>query len=405
MMGHNGRNKNLVGYVVNFYYHLNGRVWDFVARERQIKLSYKADSRDNNFDFIRFIAASLVIVSHSFALYRTEFEPFTWLTGYCHFGYLGVQIFFVISGFLITKSWLDNPFIITFVKKRFLRIFPALICAVLFGAFIIGPLTTSLGLKNYIGNVQTYMYLKNILLFQMVYALPGVFTNNPYPIAVNGSLWTLSIEITMYAAIILFGSVKILKRKNTLLILLVILLYLDIFVLNQPKYLNKYFLNMGIIHLVKFSILFSFGSIYYLYRDKIIINNTILYITLFLYIFSWRTSYGEALSYIALPYIIIYIAYARIPWLVNFSKHGDFSYGMYVYAFPVQQTVIHFLKPHLAIWSFFTCAFLITFFIAILSWRYVEKPSLKLKKINIMETIKTYIYNNIFKGLKKIDIV
>ncbi|MEW9673274.1 hypothetical protein [Ammoniphilus sp. 3BR4] len=99
--------------------------------------------------------------------------------------------FFVISGFLITQSFDRNPVLKNYLLSRMLRIFPGLIFAVLISTFILGPLVTSLPLNDYLKHPQTYNYMQGILLFLVQYVLPGVFEDNIYKHAVNGSICTI----------------------------------------------------------------------------------------------------------------------------------------------------------------------------------------------------------------------
>jgi peptidoglycan/LPS O-acetylase OafA/YrhL len=135
------------------------------------------DQRDNNFDFLRQFAAFCVIVGHSQSLVST----------------FGVQIFFAVSGFLVTESWLRGPKIGSFLKKRTSRIFPGLMVCILLTALVMGPLLTRLPVGEYFDHPGTLLYLKNIFL-SPVYFLPGLFEGNTYPNAVNGSLWSLPVE-------------------------------------------------------------------------------------------------------------------------------------------------------------------------------------------------------------------
>ncbi|MDO9287641.1 MAG: acyltransferase family protein [Thermodesulfovibrionales bacterium] len=124
-------------------------------------LSDKIASKDNNFNFLRLLAVTLVIFAHSFDLLKHR-EPLYFATGYMSFGTFAVYILCIVSGFLITKSWLNNPNLITFFKKRLLRIFPALVSCILFTVFAVGPLVTIMPIDKYFSNPWTYDYLKNV---------------------------------------------------------------------------------------------------------------------------------------------------------------------------------------------------------------------------------------------------
>lgn len=335
-----------------------------------MKISDKINFRENNFDFLRLLAALFVIQTHSHGLSEIEGDLFNRISGYDSLGRLGVNIFFIISGFLITKSWLDKPIVFTFFKKRFLRIFPGLCSAVIFGAFVIGPLVTSLSLKEYILNPQTFNYLQTMILVPPLHfaftSLPGVFVDNHTPNFVNGSLWTLFAEVIMYLLIVILGLLGIYKKRNIVILIcgVSILFYFFIPILTEFS---------------KLGIFFLFGSIIYLFRDKIIFNNKLAFLFFLLWVFSFNTSMGLFVNFFSLSYLIIYVAFIRIPLINNFSKYGDFSYGMYIYAFPIQQSILHFYSNNITLWSFSFYTILITFLVAFLSWKYIEKPSLKLK--------------------------
>jgi peptidoglycan/LPS O-acetylase OafA/YrhL len=171
--------------------------------------------RKNNFDFIRFLAATLVIFSHSYPITtgNNGSEPFGILSnGQMTFGELAVSVFFVISGFLITQSFDRSKNIFYYLKARILRIFPALIMVVILSVFFLGPIFTDLSLKNYFSDPQTIDYFKTITLYWMQFDLPGVFQSNIYPGAVNSSLWTLWFEFFFYIVVAFLGVTKLLNK-------------------------------------------------------------------------------------------------------------------------------------------------------------------------------------------------
>lgn len=150
----------------------------------------------NNFDFLRFFAAAMVIYCHSFALGTGRFdkEPmFVYSCGQFHFGTLAVVIFFIMSGFLVTMSFDRSISAGSFFYNRVLRIFPGLVFVVIVTAFLLGPFVSSLPLHEYFTNSHTYSYLMTITLrgHSAHDFLPGVLSRNILPNTVNGSLWTL----------------------------------------------------------------------------------------------------------------------------------------------------------------------------------------------------------------------
>lgn len=345
-------------------------------------IAEKLQVHGNNFDFLRFLAASLVILGHSFALNGIKgFEPLVWASHFTNFGELAVNIFFVISGFLITKSWIDNPRLFLFLKKRCLRILPALVISVILCLFIIGPLSTTLELRDYFARKETWRYLSNILLYPVRFDLPGVFANNPHPNAVNGSLWTLPIEFTLYGFVALLGITGVLSRGISMIVVLVALFFFNCGAMGPAMVHGKEFFYMSSSLVAQFSVFFCMGSAFYLYREKIALSGMVSVALSLLFLMSFRTVHGYLVSCLTIPYVVMYIAFADIPLLHDFGKFGDFSYGMYVYAFPVQQTLVHFFRAYSTPLRLFAVSFLITLCLAALSWHLIEKPALKLKKV------------------------
>src|SRR5688572_20698102 len=147
----------------------------------------------NNFDFIRISASVFVLIGHSSdVLYNKHlsFDPAKWLFGFSLQSF-GVLIFFIISGFLVTKSFEFKSTWPRFLIGRILRIFPALIVVVLLSVFVLGPMITTYSIEDYFENHFTFQYLQNMTLYRMYYYLPGVFESNPVAGSVNASLWTL----------------------------------------------------------------------------------------------------------------------------------------------------------------------------------------------------------------------
>jgi len=228
-----------------------------------INIEEKLISRNNNFDILRLFGALLVIFSHSFALagFNEPKVPFQFST----FGTLGVQIFMLIGGFLVTMSFLNRKNFFKYMYSRCLRIFPALIFCVFLTVFILGPLVTNVSLIGYFKSIETINYFRTIYLYTTHGTLPGVFNNNVFP-AINGSLWTLKYEFTFYILIGLFGMLGFLEKKYFLLLsLLILVLSSGKFFPNSVYIFNMFNLNV----FLSFLTYFLLGSCFYLYRRKI----------------------------------------------------------------------------------------------------------------------------------------
>jgi len=338
--------------------------------------------RRNNFDFIRFVAATLVLVSHSWPLSGRPNEFFAQWSGVDTGGGLAVCIFFVISGFLITGSFQNARSLGAYALARVLRILPGLAFAVLFTILVIGPLNTTLPLSDYWRHPLTAAYLQNILVFQSSPVLPGVFETVPSAQMVNGSLWTLPVEVFMYALVIVLGLARVLTvRWLIVLVAVLFLLRLNLTVHWGWRWEKQGAVLLGSIPLystLRLAFFFFMGSLLYVARDKVPVRGDLALLALAVVVACRHTPAGETVFFLLLPYLIYYVAFARIPLLGVFSKHGDVSYGIYIFAFPVQQTVMAH-APGLSLPAFMGVSFAATLAMAILSWKLVEQPALRLK--------------------------
>ena len=169
-------------------------------------------SRDNNMDLIRFLAASAVIYAHAFNLQNLR-DPLESVTGRST-GSLAVAIFFSLSGFLIAKSITTRESLMEFLIARALRILPALLVVNFLVVIVAGLVWTNLGTGDFFANPESWSYFFwNSSLLKCQFQLPGVFEQNPYGPAVNGSLWTLPVEARMYGLVFLAGLTSVLFGK------------------------------------------------------------------------------------------------------------------------------------------------------------------------------------------------
>ena len=343
-----------------------------IGARSSVKLADTLNSKDNNFNLLRLSAATFVLVYHMYALLG-ESDRLHWIVSEV----LGsaVQIFIIISGFLVTKSWMNDQRPFLFIKKRALRIFPALICSVLLAVLIIGPLVTrATDLKQYFSHPLTTWYLKNVFLYPIYYWLPGVFMENPYPNAVNGSLWTLPIEVFLYGVLVVLGLTRVMGRRILVAVIAVLLIVGEQY-FNEDLSAGGTFLTMPGPNLLSLGIFFVLGALYYLFSEKIVLNKWMALLLLVLFISSAKLPMSDLIRYAALPYIVLYFAYVDFA-SIKFFQQMDVSYGVYVYAFPIQQSVIHYLYSELETYAILILSLAIVLVVSYLSWRFVEKPSL-----------------------------
>ncbi|WP_052063414.1 acyltransferase family protein [Nitrincola sp. A-D6] len=344
-------------------------------------LSELARGRDNNFNLLRAIAAILVLYSHSFALVvgSADAEPLKTSLGIT-WGYIAVDVFFITSGFLIIGSYYSRNNVLSFTWARILRIFPGLFISVLFCAFVVGLLFTTLDKFDYLTHPQTYKFIvkNSLLFFGIEYRLPNVFTELPWSHAVNGSLWTLPHEVKMYAILAAtlvtatFISKKIFSFQTNNLVIAITVIALILHIIN---------IFFPITHKssTRLFTMFFIGCSIFIYREKIKLSSKVALIALTVTLIATLNKIAFNLIYIAtIPYLIFYVAYIPKGRIRQFNKLGDYSYGLYIYAFPIQQSLIAFF-PNISIYQMIALSLIITFLFALFSWHCIEKKFLKLK--------------------------
>jgi len=332
----------------------------------------------NNFDFLRFFAASIVIVGHSFPMLGLA-QPVFLGTPIATFG---VVIFFSISGYLISGSWLREPSFAPFLAKRALRIFPALILVVVLSSFVFGPIFSTLSISDYFSDGYTYNYLRNIGLY-IIYRLPGVFTNAPIPYAMNGSLWSLPAEFAMY---LLTPLILLLPMRKTGMTVAAIVMAL------VSVYLSYYYAgDRPVVYATEvraacaMGCYFAGGALLRLVKDKMRITLLrasglfAIYVILAIFCDGHLRYLSATVAAFIVPYIVIAVAEARTIRLPDAAKYGDLSYGMYLYAFPIQQALVQYSGARIGVYGEMAAAFALTIPFAVLSWHLLEKRAMALK--------------------------
>jgi len=328
----------------------------------------------NNFLFVRMLAASMVVYAHSFSLskypglIRDPLKDFWWLA---HTGTIAVAMFFVTSGYLVTASYLNRNSIIEFSKSRILRIFPALILCVSLMVLLVGPLFTSLPLDQYFHEPDLWRYFKaNIALVHVRFLLPGVFENNPHP-SLNGPLWTLPAEVRMYLWVGILGVVGILKQRWLANLVIPTLILIGVV---YPDHLPLVADNKRYFQLAA---MFACGGWVYLNRHWIPVSNMLLAVLIALAALTWHHPVYHITLWLAIAYATLWLAY--VPNLHWYNRFGDYSYGMYIYAWPCQNS-LKALFPDIHPMIMLPVAWCMALGFAVLSWHLVEKPALSLKK-------------------------
>jgi len=342
----------------------------------------------NNFDFLRLVFALSVIITHSVILSGSGLQdPLQYLTsGQFSFSDLGLAGFFTISGYLVFESLKRSNSIFEYYKKRVLRIYPGLLVALIV-TMMVGAIVSDLNAKHYFTESLTYKYiLLKLSMFLRPNGLPEVFTGNPFPNEANGSLWTIPYEFLFY---VLLSSVYFIRNKAHTVLLALGCIYLLAILIYYGKgsivpgatyyYIDKPFRFFRFDPFFSFGFYFCSGAILTnfkvflkVYKVQILMMGMLLSV-----IFVMQNIFVVA-SHFVLPVLIISFGILQTKWVNNLAvKIGDLSYGIYIYAFLIQQTLVHYFP--LNYFELAICTIPLSFLVGYLSWNYIEKPFLKLK--------------------------
>lgn len=323
----------------------------------------------NNFDAIRIVAAFAVLVSHHFAL-TAQVEPS--FLGLHSWGGAAVIVFFVISGYLVTSSWYNDPNFLRFSLRRILRIWPALTAVVVLTAYGLGAFVTSLSLREYWTHRATFDYLLNLIM-QVHFVLPGVFEVNPYARGVNGSLWTIPLEVRCYIVMALAGLLGLMRFKKVWMLLIAVYM-LWFLVQGSADVTGK--LNYG----RELSAFFLAGSALYVLQPRWERHAGLwLLVILMGAVALWVGGWRYTALLLMLPFVVLFVGTRSTPVFRRFGRWGDPSYGIYLIAYPAQQTVILYFWPELGFWGTLLLAAAITVTLAYSSWHGIEKVALRFK--------------------------
>jgi len=328
-----------------------------------------ARGRDNNFNLLRVIAATAVMFSHSWpmVLGTGAPEPLERATGYT-LGTCAVFVFFAVSGFFIAKSFDQRSSVPDFCVARIARLYPALLTVLVLTMVILGLGFSSLSPAEFFSRKDAWTYVPlNLTLRFSQEALPGIFTHNPYGNGINGSLWTLFYEVSCYAMVIVVGLLGMLKPRLFAVFLLVFL--------GAQIYLR--FGNPGEVpnNFVRLSVPFVTGMTCYAWRTRVPLS-IFMVAALAAVTIASRSGWFYYMAFpIALGYASLWAGLADCPPARRYNRVGDYSYGIYIYAFPVQQAVVAIVGP-VSPWLLCLIAFPIILGFAILSWTIVESPAL-----------------------------
>lgn len=328
----------------------------------------------NSLDLLRLVAAAFVLYSHQYALLGLAEPSFF---GWNSFGGAGVTIFFFLSGMLVWSSWDRDSNIRRFFQRRSLRIFPALWVVVFLSIFLLGPILTVFPWHVFFSTSDTWRYLTTALLLPRN-VLPGVFDTNPYPHVINGSLWTLPVEFLCYVTVAAVGIVgrggKVFVLGLTVLVAVLLATYMPL--LTGVRFAPHF----------EMVAMFWWGALYgysrsYPWKDfpyKWFEIAGLIAAALIFALLGPRSM--ERTSILLFAMASVFLAQRTDIGARLTDRLGDLSYGIYIYAFPVQQAVVIWLgSTGRSFTELFCLSLTLTLLFAYASWHIVERPALQYK--------------------------
>jgi len=333
------------------------------------------ETKRNNFDLIRLVLATTVFFVHISHL--TRLPSFAFFDNFLNSG-VAIDAFFVVSGFLIFMSYEKSSSLKSYFLKRINRIFPGYFCVILACAFLLFFIANR-SLSQYFSLAWFQYIIANLSTLNFIqHSLPGVFTDNAIP-AVNGALWTIKIEVMFYFMVPL---IALLLPKTKKFVLILGLYFFAVcystFMNTMAKHLDSnifYILERQLPGQLAF---FMSGALLFYYYPHF---NRYAFVYLLLAIVGYIISqiFGLYIIYpMSLAVIVVGIASIG-KYLGNWGKFGDFSYGIYIWHFPVIQIFIHFelfdKMPYLTL----ILLIITVLTLAYLSWHLIEKPFLSRK--------------------------
>jgi len=331
---------------------------------------------DNSFDTLRLFFAVLVIFSHSFALGRgsDDTEPLFVLThGQITFGNVSVWAFFVISGFLIAQSWTRSPNPLKFLKRRIARIYPGFIVAALLTALVVVPFAADPATRR---PVAIGSFLLQTLRLQ-VFDVPPVFVHNAWPNALNGSLWSVPFEFWCYIGILLLGVTEILLRRWLVVVVFAAAIAWHLYLSITGWVPGGKILGLIFGFPLFWAIVLPFflaGSLFHLFGGAALLRRPLMIAALAILVASNFIPNGLMVTLpICGAYLLLGLAYMPLLRPLNLGRFGDFSYGTYLYAYPIQQMIVKYGGGTMAPWKLFLLAAPLSVGVGALSWFLVER--------------------------------
>ena len=340
--------------------------------------------RNNGLTFIRLLLSLLVLLAHSYDLGGFGGDRFVTILTRCQdsSGEIAVHSFMLLSGLLVSASFERQP-LSSYLINRILRIFPGYLCSIVVIALFFGPIISLLSgvdLSTYFSawhNGPWSFVVKNSLLAIRQAGILNFLDENPFPHYLAGSHWTIWPEFQGYIVIAICGLLGFLRNFRILLIPFTCFYILSLVSSYNPNSLA----DLGDGRRIGLGLYLLSGIIFYCLRDRIIIDRKGFFLSISLLCGCVLLSMYDWIVPFLLGYLILCISLVVPEICKKFEKIGDFSYGIYLYHFPILQILSLIGIHHFGFITYFGFAFLLTVPFGILSWFYIEKPGNSLKKI------------------------
>jgi peptidoglycan/LPS O-acetylase OafA/YrhL len=344
----------------------------FFGGETFKQRSVLSKGRTTGFDYLRIGLAIAVILVH--APETTEGAGAGWVWEGWHRPFVAAILpaFFALSGFLVTGSLQRSKTLVEFALLRALRIIPALFVEVIVAALILGPALTVLPLSQYFTDPKFYAYGLNVV-GDIHFQLPGLFLNNPDPNTVNRQLWTIPSELRCYLILIVLAFLGVASRARWMVVLLAICI-VGLPVIDVLRHKDLW--AMDNVPGAALLLFFLAGVTANLLMEWLPLNWTLFGICVAL---SYVTLLFRPTAYFAcvpLTYVTLFIGLSQIP-KTFLTATGDYSYGVYLYGFPIQQTYAYLFPAHRIWWLSLLVTAPCILLLAWASWTFVESKVLQ----------------------------
>jgi peptidoglycan/LPS O-acetylase OafA/YrhL len=316
----------------------------------------------------------LVLISHCYGA-KDPLLPFT--GGGSN---IAMPVFFFLSGLLVAQSLEVSSSRINFLWKRFLRLYPAACFVILVSAFLIGPLLTTLPLRDYFSHPLFFQYLSSCSLFNIYYFLPGTLEHSRFGPSINPALWSLSLELKLYLLLALTsfipGKYRIQLTITTILILLITGAFS--YTTTEEWFKRALWPHFVLYPYTWLGVFFLIGNLCYYFRDRIIIRNYWLPLGILCWWAGFHFLFSSLAVFCLIPALVLYFGANKPAWMDNVIPRPDLSYGLYVWGGLAQQLVDNYLHPNNPT-GLFLLVLVFGIGISILSWFVIESPALRLK--------------------------